>query len=488
MHLTRITSAKKHGFKKKSLHVRKERPGQAALYLKQKSSFFMAALSLVAFVAGNMAGEHGWYAFMKAVLGNADDSLITYTGTVSPIEFVPDYSKWQSYGGDSEQHTYRQVPKDLLIPLPSYDQSSAKKGLDMTGTYSVGNMGSYDSGAENGGSHPGVDIRVPVGTPIRSIANGIVTQVRNDAGGYGLFIVVRHPHMPDPARPTHETVLHSAYAHLSSQLVEEGDIVEKGQLIGLSGQSGFVTGAHLHFQVDRDEAPWHPYWPFTGAEARAAGLTTTKAVNSGFHQERLQQFTVHPMLLVQANYKAPNTQRDDTAAVALHDVRAGSRRTKEQISQLRADRRSLRLARRETVALRAAAPTDVTHSTVIDPKSIAPGSIALALPDLPTQRASGNPVASFDLQYPRRFSGREWLTVRITLLDESGMKTSEDQLTKDIYLRTAFGEAEFNPPVLRQEDFTDGVATVEMLPRGRRTVVLLLQPYAFQGQPMEYKE
>ncbi len=498
MHLTRIVSAKKHGFCKKSLHRRKERSGQAALYLKQKSSFFMAALSLVAFVAGNMAGEHGWYAFMKAVLGNADDSLITYTGTVSPIEFVPDYSKWQSYGGDSEQHTFRQVPKDLLVPLPLYDQAVAKKGLDMTGAYSVGNMGSYDSGAENAGSHPGVDIRVPVGTPIRSIANGIVSQVQNDAGGYGLFIVIRHPHMPDPDRPTRVTVLHSAYAHLSSQLVEEGDIVEKGQLIGLSGQSGFVTGAHLHFQVDRDEAPWHPYWPFTGAEARAAGYSTAKAVNSGFHQERLQQYTVHPMLLVQANFKAPTFQNDGSSTVATKNVRPTARRTKEQISQLRVDRRTLRLARTEKTTQHAAAPAPIADATsapvmplpptVIDPQMIAPGSVALATPEAPVQRSTDKPVASFDLQYPRQFSGREWLTVRITLLDESGKKTNEDQLAKDIYLRTAFGEAEFKPAVLRKEDFTDGVATVEMLPRGRRTVVLLLQPYAFQGLPMEYKE
>jgi murein DD-endopeptidase MepM/ murein hydrolase activator NlpD len=316
MHLTRITSAKKHGFKRTKIHRAKERKGQAASYLKQKSSFFMAALSLVAFVTGNMAGDHGWYAFWKAVLGNADDALVTYDGTVTPIELVPDYTKWSAYGGNGEEHTFRQVPKDLLIPLPVYNQADAKKGFDMTGTYSVGNLGSYDTGAEGAGSHPGVDIRVPVGTPIRSIAAGIVTQVREDAGGYGQYIVVRHPHMPDPENPKKETVLHSVYAHLSSQLVREGDLVTKGQQIGLSGQSGFVTGPHLHFQVDRDDAPWHPYWPFTGAEARAAGLTTTQAINKGFHQERLKELTVHPMLLVQANRAPAKYDRDGSSPIA----------------------------------------------------------------------------------------------------------------------------------------------------------------------------
>lgn len=501
MHLTRITSAKKQGFKRKSLHLRKERRGQAAAYLKQKSSFFMAALSLTAFVAGNMAGEHGWYAFWKAVVGNVDDGLITYTGTVSPIEFVPDYTKWSTYGGNGEEHTFRQVPKDMLIPMPIYDQATAKKGFDATGVYSVGNMGSYATGAEGEGSHPGVDIRVPVGTPIRSIANGIVTQVREDAGGYGQYIVIRHPHVPDPENPKRETVLHSVYAHMSSQFVNEGDIVQKGQQIGLSGQTGFVTGPHLHFQVDRDDAPWHPYWPFTGSEARAAGLTTTQAINKGFHQERLRELTVHPMLLVQAN-RAPakyDANGDSPVAAAKPD---STKRTRTQILQARDARKNARLARINKEPVHAApvaiAPTPApvpepvaetpVVPTVIQPSVISPGSIAIASPEAPTPASTGNPVASFDLQYPRQFSGREWLTVRITLLDENGKKTDGDQLSKDIYLRTAFGEAEFKPAVLRKEDFTDGVATVEMLPRGRRTVVILLQPYAFQGQPMEFKE
>lgn len=494
MHLTRITSAKKHGFKRTKIHRAKERRGQAASYLKQKSSFFMAALSLVAFVTGNMAGDHGWYAFWKAVLGNADDALITYTGTVTPIELVPDYSKWSSYGGNGEEHTFRQVPKDMLIPLPIYDQTDAKKGFDMTGTYSVGNMGSYDTGAENAGSHPGVDIRVPVGTPIRSIAAGIVTQVREDAGGYGQYIVIRHPHVPDPDSPKKTTVLHSVYAHLSSQLVREGDLVTKGQQIALSGQTGFVTGPHLHFQVDRDDAPWHPYWPFTGAEARAAGLSTTQAINKGLNQDRLRDLTVHPMLLVQANRAPAKYDRDGSSPIAAAPSAPSA--PKRSSAELRADRKNARLARLQkeerhaapSAVAQAPAPTptvpDPVVPTVITPDAIPSGTVAIASPSAPVLQTSGNPVASFEIQTARQFVQREWMTVRITLLDENGKKTDADQLTKDVYLRTAYGEAEFDPPVLREEDFVDGVATVRMLPRGNRTVIILLQPFAFQSAPI----
>jgi murein DD-endopeptidase MepM/ murein hydrolase activator NlpD len=319
---------------------------------------------------------------------------------------------------------------------------------------------------------------VPVGTPVRAIANGIVTQVREDAGGFGLYITIRHPHMPDPDRPKNETVLYSNYAHLSAQLVQEGDIVEKGQEIGLSGQTGFVTGPHLHFQIDRDEAPWHPYWPFTGAEARAAGLTTTQAINAGFHQERLAQYTENPMLVVQANLRAPvNDAKQDVA-------KASTKRTREQILAERENRKNARIARLEQAGTHASAPVAVAPDAVVTPQAIPQDSVAIAAPVAPVATPAKNPVASFEIQAPRQFVGREWMTVRVTLLDQAGKKTSEDGLAKDIYLRTAYGEAEFNPPVLRKDDFVNGVATVEMLPRGNRTVIILLQPYAFQSDPI----
>ncbi len=488
MHLTRITTAMKHGFNGKKLHKEKDRPKQTSSYLKQKSSFFMAAFSLVAFVTGNMVGDHGWYAFWKAVVGHADDALIVYTGTVTPVALVPNYTKWSDYGGNADEHTFRQVPKDILIPLPAYDQAEAKKGLDGRGFYSVGNMGSYDTGAEGAGSHPGVDIRVPTGTPIRSIAAGIVTQVQNDAGGFGLFIVIRHPHVPDPENPKKTTVLHSNYAHLSAQLVQVGDLVEKGQQIGLSGQTGFATGPHLHFQVDRDSAPWHPYWPFTGTEARAAGLSTVQAINTAFHQERLKEHTVHPMLLVQAD-RAP--VKETSGAVAT--TKPTKRKT---AAELRAARKNERLARRNIAVVQQVAVAPIVSSA--SSSSVAPvvevTTTSSAAAPVVVQEASSSSaatvgkIASFDLQYPRTYSGREWVTVTVSLLDESGRKASEETLDREIYLRTAYGEAEFNPAVLRKEDFKNGVASVKMLPRGQRTVVILLQPYAFQSGPIGYRE
>lgn len=499
----RLTTAKKAGFSPRSIRKRRELPKQTIGYMKQKSSFLVAAFSLCAFISGNMLGQHGWYAFWKAALGQYDDSLIVYNGTVSPIALVPDYTKWSQYGGNGEEHTFRQVPKDLLIPMPKYDPRNEKHDFEHSepgDVFSIGHMGSYETGAEGDGSHVGVDIRVPVGTPIRSIANGIVVSVREDKGGFGKLIVVRHPHMPDPENPQYKTVLYSNYAHLSAQYVAEGDIVTKGQEIGLSGKTGFATGPHLHFQIDRDEAPWHPYWPFSWTEANEAGLNTSQAINKGLHQERGYEFTVNPVLYVQANHPAAKYENDGGTLVRKKQtqtvVRAqASSRPRRTLAQARQDRLAARMAARGT-AVATAQPARASSSSSVssaDPVVVQTQTVATGGQSAPVSSApvlvvpqTAGSIASINIQHDRQFGGRDWETVRITLMDANGGRASESLLTKDLYMRTAYGEAEFDPPVLSALDFVNGVAEVKMLPRGRRTVVILIEPFKAQSQPMEY--
>ena len=89
-------------------------------------------------------------------------------------------------------------------------------------------------------SHPGIDIAVPVGTPIRASGGGTVTAAGYDPD-YGLFVLLRHP-------SGYETM----YGHTSRLLAVEGDDVQAGQVIGLSGNSGRSTAPHLHFEIRHD--------------------------------------------------------------------------------------------------------------------------------------------------------------------------------------------------------------------------------------------
>ncbi len=85
--------------------------------------------------------------------------------------------------------------------------------------------------------HQGIDIGGRVGTPIKSTAKGRVVSA-GWSGGYGLLVTIDHGH-------GYKTL----YGHLSRIQVKQGQIVDKGSIIGNLGNSGFTTGPHLHYEV-----------------------------------------------------------------------------------------------------------------------------------------------------------------------------------------------------------------------------------------------
>lgn len=90
---------------------------------------------------------------------------------------------------------------------------------------------------KKGAFHNGIDLPVPVGTPIKAPMDGVVSLV-NSGGDGGNQIVIRHTNG-----------YFTGYAHLSKQLVKKGDKVKRGDVIGLSGNTGKSTGPHLHLTM-----------------------------------------------------------------------------------------------------------------------------------------------------------------------------------------------------------------------------------------------
>jgi hypothetical protein len=162
-------------------------------------------------------------------------------------------------------------------------------------------MGDYKlDGIEGAGSHLAVDIKVPTGTPVYAIGNGVVVTVSTITTGFGTHIVVRHDNFPSFSNPNVLTTYYSSYNHLSSAMVSEGQVVLKGQQIGLSGETGDATTPHVHFQIDNDTAPWHPYWPFTYQEALAAGYPDmVAAINGGLGRDKALATTINPVVYIQ---------------------------------------------------------------------------------------------------------------------------------------------------------------------------------------------
>lgn len=88
--------------------------------------------------------------------------------------------------------------------------------------------------------HKGVDIGAPQGTPINAAASGTVTWA-GPRGTYGNLVVIRHDDQTE-----------TRYAHQSNVLVQQGDVVSTGQVIGEVGSTGRSTGPHVHFEARVD--------------------------------------------------------------------------------------------------------------------------------------------------------------------------------------------------------------------------------------------
>ncbi|HSN77037.1 MAG TPA: LysM peptidoglycan-binding domain-containing M23 family metallopeptidase [Anaerolineae bacterium] len=86
--------------------------------------------------------------------------------------------------------------------------------------------------------HRAIDIAARIGTPVYAADSGIVIKSGYSKDGYGGRAIIDH-----------QIDYVTLYAHLSQALVEVGDVVEKGQLIGYVGSTGNSTGPHIHFEI-----------------------------------------------------------------------------------------------------------------------------------------------------------------------------------------------------------------------------------------------
>ncbi|HKE15160.1 MAG TPA: peptidoglycan DD-metalloendopeptidase family protein [Kofleriaceae bacterium] len=90
-------------------------------------------------------------------------------------------------------------------------------------------------------THQGIDMAAPIGTPVHAARGGQVVRAEPSTGGFGNVVVIDHG-----------GGVQSYYGHLSAILVEKGQVVDTGTLVGEVGSTGHSTGPHLHFEVRQD--------------------------------------------------------------------------------------------------------------------------------------------------------------------------------------------------------------------------------------------
>jgi murein DD-endopeptidase MepM/ murein hydrolase activator NlpD len=153
------------------------------------------------------------------------------------------------------------LESELKITIDPSSIPSAKPGIlvwplsSITVTQPFGDTSFSRAGGYNGKGHNGVDLKASQGTPVKSMLSGVVQGMGNTdemnsqlrqagksvCGSYGRWMLIRH-----------DNGLSSLYAHLSAIIVQPGQNVSTGEIIGYSGGqpgvngSGYSTGPHLH--------------------------------------------------------------------------------------------------------------------------------------------------------------------------------------------------------------------------------------------------
>ena len=376
-----------------------------------------------------------------------------FDGLTSPVQQSPD---WVALSTTEWDMNYNQLSqRGKLVSFPTYNPSNLKRSTNSLQwgnpthdsirnekiTFSVPYMGNYRlDGNEYAGSHLAVDIKVPSGTPVYAIGNGVVYKTSEQLYGFGKHVVIEHKNFPSFDNPSRKETYYSSYSHLSTVSVNKGAVVQKGDLIGYSGSTGTSTTPHIHFQIDNDKAPWHPFWPFTSAEAANAGMSFTQAVNAGLNQSIAIRNTINPFLYI---------QKHNVGTTPPPVVNEPEPETEPELEPN-------------------PEPAIETEPT-FDPSPISEDlSEDTTITKDPTEG-----YVTFDIQSPTTFEEDESFTVTIKATTRTGEIIRNYVPESPVKIIVSRGKAEIEPRRLSANDFNNGVAQLTVTPKNT-------SPFQFQ--------
>jgi len=192
-------------------------------------------------VAGLVDGE---FSFGEpAALGGPETELVDSIPAVT-FDFVEQLE--QLSGRLETRETQLNVLDGLLANREFEEQRSPRARPVTRGWLSSAYGKRVDPITGNPGWHRGVDFAGKAGSAVVAVAGGVVTH-SGDRYGYGKLVEINHG-----------DGYVTRYGHHQDVLVKVGDVVKKGQQIGLMGSTGRSTGPHVHFEVIRDGRPENP--------------------------------------------------------------------------------------------------------------------------------------------------------------------------------------------------------------------------------------
>lgn len=123
--------------------------------------------------------------------------------------------------------------------------------------------------------HTGIDLAIPENSTLRAIGEGVIDKVFTGEGAIGKGLSIK---FPDGSR--------AIYGHMNEVKVKVGEEVSVGDVIGLSGNTGNSTGAHLHFGLKSPDGSFMDPTPIAEQLANISGGPATKLITWGTHSLR----------------------------------------------------------------------------------------------------------------------------------------------------------------------------------------------------------
>lgn len=203
------------------------------------------------------------YIYMK-YHPDANDGLDTMWNNLPEMEDEPKvvhiikniFLQGEKLYGDKKLHfdSYISDGTSTIAPISSlinidgdYSGSPIAGVLKCTSAFGYRTAFKTTNGNMSSSNHQGIDLGGnPTGTPVLSVADGIVT-ISTYQSSYGNYIEVDHGNGT-----------RTRYAHLSQRNVKVGDTVTAGSIIGQIGSTGNSTGPHLHFEFRVNGTPVNP--------------------------------------------------------------------------------------------------------------------------------------------------------------------------------------------------------------------------------------
>jgi Peptidase family M23 len=197
---------------------------------------------------------------------------------ITTLRIESDVSPWQQHPNPSDEHSIRIGFPLGKIPPSSMDRTSDAENATVLPSF----LCTQGEGGElthffSGNLHA-IDFQCPIGTELLAVADGVVVDVNDNNTLSGIAVtnlyewnsILLHicKEKKDDLSPGHDTVdnvpehsdgpLFVEYVHIQKALVQKGETVSKGQVIGYSGSVGFSPEPHLHFSAFRSSEPTAP--------------------------------------------------------------------------------------------------------------------------------------------------------------------------------------------------------------------------------------